>query len=48
MRPLAPPTEPDIASLGATPKEVVIFLVILAATTHMFWAVLPQVALLFY
>jgi hypothetical protein len=48
MRSVAPPTEPDIASFGATRKEVVIFVAILAATVHMFWAVVPKVALLFY
>jgi hypothetical protein len=48
MRPIAPPTEHDIASLGATRKEVIVFVVILAATVHMFWAVVPKVALLIY
>ena len=48
MRHVAPPTEHDIASLGATRKEVIVLVVILAATVHMVWAVVPKVALLFY
>jgi hypothetical protein len=48
MRSAAPPTEPDTAPLGATRKEVIVFVIILAATVHMFWAVVPRFALLFY